>query len=294
MNIDSVIKEEYAKGTPLNQISKLVGIAVRNIQVRATKLGLTHPNHPAYRKQQTRLGYEARKKPFRNKHELIEPPTSPNTKNILIIGDTHEPFTLDGYRDFVYKTYKEYKCTHVIHIGDLVDNHAVSYHESDPEGMSAGDELDAAMDNVSKWYKLFPRMDVILGNHDRLIMRKAFSGGIPRRWIMEYQDMFNVQGWNFTERVVYDDVQYIHGEGGTARARAKKDMMSTVQGHLHTQAYVEHIPGAHKNIFGMQVGCAIENRTYAMAYGKDYGKPAIGLGLVLDNGKTPISLMYRP
>jgi len=233
------------------------------------------------------------KKKFRNKHELIEPYTPPNTERVLVIGDTHEPFTLDGYMEFVNEQYKKYKCTHIIHIGDLVDNHAVSYHESDPEGMSAGDELDAAIENVAKWYKLFPKMDVILGNHDRLIMRKASTGGIPRRWILDYQDIFGVPGWNFIERVVYNNVQYIHGEGGTARARAKKDMMNTVQGHLHTQAYTEHIVGANFHVFGMQVGCGIDHRSYAMAYAKDYGKPAIGVGLVLENGTLPINVLMK-
>jgi hypothetical protein len=159
--------------------------------------------------------------------------------------------------------------------------------------MSAGDELDAAIENVAKWYKLFPKMDVILGNHDRLIMRKASTGGIPRRWIMDYQDIFGVPGWHFTERVVYNNVQYIHGEGGTARTRAKKDMMNTVQGHLHTQAYVEHVVGAAMHVWGMQVGCGVDHRSYAMAYAKDYGKPAIGIGLVLESGTLPINVLMK-
>ena len=215
----------------------------------------------------------------------------PNTERVLVIGDLHEPFTVDGYRDFCYQVYKEYKCTHVIFIGDIVDNHAISYHESDADGMSAGDELDVAIDNVAEWYKLFPKADVILGNHDRLVMRKAFTGGIPRRWIMGYQEMFGVPGWHFTEREVYDGVQYIHGEGGTARTKCKKDLMKTVQGHLHTQAYTEHLVGQTYHIFGMQVGCGVDRKTYAMAYAKDYGKPAIGCAVVLNNGTLPINIL---
>lgn len=223
--------------------------------------------------------------------ELIPPP--PNTERILIIGDLHEPFTLDGYKEFCYKVYKDYKCTHVIFIGDIVDNHAVSYHESDADGMSAGDELDAAIENLANWYKLFPKADVVIGNHDRLIMRKAFTGGIPRRWIMDYQDMFGVPGWRFSERYSYDGVQYIHGEGGSARNRCKKDLMSTVQGHLHTQAYTEHLVGANFHIYGSQVGCGVDWKSYAMAYAKDYGKPVIGCMVVLDHGKLPINILME-
>lgn len=221
--------------------------------------------------------------------DMILPP--PNTERVLLIGDLHEPFTFEGYREWCYEQFKKYKCTHVIFAGDIVDNHALSYHESDPDGMSAGDELDEAIQNLAKWHKAFPKADVIIGNHDRLIMRKAFTGGIPRRWILGYQDMFGVPGWDFSERKVYDKIQYIHGEGGTARARCKKDLMSTAQGHLHTQAYTEHFMGLSEGIFGSQVGCGVDWRAYAMAYGKNFGKPIIGCMVILDHGKLPINLL---
>jgi predicted phosphodiesterase len=288
----SVHKGEIIKLIEDNPYKMTRSDIARILKISTEQVRNVERNNPAISHMIRKEGNILKKK-FRNKHELIEPFTPPNAERILIIGDTHEPFTLDEYRDFAYEQFKKYKCTHVVHIGDLVDNHAVSYHESDPEGMSAGDELDAAIENVAKWYKLFPKMDVILGNHDRLIMRKASTGGIPRRWIMDYQDIFGVPGWNFTERVVYHNVQYIHGEGGTARTRAKKDMMNTVQGHLHTQAYIEHIVGASMHVWGMQVGCGVDHRSYAMAYAKDYGKPAIGIGLVLESGTLPINVLMK-
>lgn len=231
------------------------------------------------------------KKGERPRVEYIPPP--PDTTNVLIIGDLHEPFTLEGYLEFCIETYKKYKCTHVIFIGDIIDNHAVSYHESDADGMSAGDELDIAIESIQKWYKAFPKAEVIIGNHDRLVMRKASTGGIPKRWIRDFQSVLGVYQWTFSERRVYDGVQYIHGEGGTARARAKKDLMSTVQGHLHTQAYTEHFVGSSYHIFGTQVGCGVDRNSYAMAYAKDYGKPAIGVGLVLNNGKLPVNVLME-
>lgn len=237
----------------------------------------------------TAPGVKSRKITPKNKQEYIPPP--PDTTNILVIGDLHEPFTLEGYREFCIDIYKKYKCTHVIFIGDIVDNHAISYHESDADGMSAGDELDEAIESLALWYKAFPKADVVIGNHDRLIMRKAFTGGIPRRWILGYQDMFGVPGWRFSERYSYDGVQYIHGEGGTARNRCKKDLMSTVQGHLHTQAYTEHLVGANFHIFGSQIGCGVDKDSYAMAYAKNFGKPVIGVMVILDHGKLPINIL---
>ena len=96
--------------------------------------------------------------------------------------------------------------------------------------------------------------------------------------------------WNWVEQVVYDNVQYVHGEGGTARTKSKNDMMSTVQGHIHTQAYVEWNVGKRFKIFGMQVGCGIDSKSYAAAYAKNFKKQAIGCGVVI-GGHTAINCM---
>lgn len=223
--------------------------------------------------------------------EYIPPP--PNTEVIGVIGDTHEPFTLDGYRDFCYDTFKRYKVTHVIHIGDVIDGHSWSYHEPDPDGMSPGEELEQAKDNIAEWVKLFPRMDVIWGNHDRLFMRKAFTSKIPRQMIMDFQDILGCPWWDFKERAVYDGVQYIHGEGATARTRARKDLMSTVQGHRHPESYTEWIVGETYRIFGMQVGCGVDRKAYAFNYAKDHPKPSIGVGIITDHGQQAFNVLMK-
>ena len=71
----------------------------------------------------------------------------------------------------------------MVFIGDIIDNHYSSYHEQDPDGKSAGDELDMAIDKIKKWYKAFPEAIVIIGNHDRIVSRKVFSSGLSKKWI---------------------------------------------------------------------------------------------------------------
>ena len=68
-------------------------------------------------------------------------------------------------------------------------------------------------------------------------------------------------------------------------------MMSTVQGHLHTQAYTEWFVGANFRIFGMQLGCGIDHNSYAMAYAKAGKKPAIGCGVIIDGDVAINELM---
>ena len=213
--------------------------------------------------------------------------------NVLVIGDLHEPFCLEGYLEFCLDTYHHYKCTDVIFIGDIIDNHYSSYHETDADGLGGGDELELAVSKIADWYKAFPEAKVLIGNHDRMIMRKAQTSAIPSKWIKSYQDVLEVPNWEFLERYVLNDVQYIHGEAGTARTKCRADMMNTVQGHLHTQCYTENYVGAKYRIFGMQVGCGIDHESYAMAYAKAGKKPAIACGVILNNGKTPINVMMQ-
>jgi metallophosphoesterase superfamily enzyme len=236
---------------------------------------------------------EFRPRLSKSEYDIIKEHRNKSSENILVIGDLHEPFCLDGYLEFCKDTYEKYNCNKVIFIGDIIDNHFSSYHETDANGLGGAEELDLAISKIQKWYEVFPVADVIIGNHDRIIMRKAQTSAIPTAWIKEYKDVLGTPDWNFTESVVYNDVLYIHGEGGTARSRMKKDLNSVVQGHLHTQAYCEHLVGANYRIFGMQIGCGIDNKSYAMAYAKNYGKPAIGVGVVLNNGKQPINVLME-
>ena len=207
---------------------------------------------------------------------------------VLVIGDLHAPFDLDSYLDFCKGLRKKYKTNETVFIGDVIDNHYSSYHETDPDGLSGGGELRAAIDHVARWHKAFPKATVLVGNHDRMIMRKAFSSAIPKAWIKDYNEVLGTPGWNWVDRHVIDGVQYIHGEGGTARTRCKADLMSTVQGHLHTQAYTEWVVGANYKVFGMQVGTGIDFDQYAFGYAKRGKKPAVGAGIVIE-GKTAIN-----
>lgn len=223
----------------------------------------------------------------------IHPFENGDSDNVLVIGDLHAPFTLTTYLKFCREQQEIYNCGTVIFIGDIIDNHFSSYHESDPDGYGAGEELDRAIDMISDWYHTFPKATVIIGNHDRLVYRKAYSGGVSKRWIREYKDVLGTNGWDFVENVELFGVNFNHGEGGTARNRIKSELQSQVQGHLHTQLYTDYLVGANFIVWGMQVGCGVNNKSYAMAYGKNYKKPAIGCGVVLNKGTLPIAIPMK-
>jgi hypothetical protein len=78
-------------------------------------------------------------------------------KRILVIGDLHAPFTLDGYFEFCKEIYAKYYCNQVVFIGDIIDNHYSSFHSTDPDGIGGGDELDVAISRNREVGKRVPR-----------------------------------------------------------------------------------------------------------------------------------------
>ena len=212
-------------------------------------------------------------------------------RRILVVGDLHAPFTLPNYLNHCIETYSNFNCNQVIFIGDILDNHAFSCHEPDPDGLSPGSELLMAKKFVKDWYKAFPKADVLIGNHDRMASRKAMTGGVPSAWIKSYNDVLGTPKWNWCETIVYDNVLFEHGEGGQAARKAQNNMMSSVCGHTHTSAYVQWFVGKKFKVFGMQVGCGVDSTSYAAAYARNFKKQAIGCGVVIGGHTAINSLM---
>lgn len=215
--------------------------------------------------------------------------TTPNDENrVLVIGDLHHPFCLDGYLEFCLEIQDKYKTNKTILIGDITDSHFSSFHETDPDGHSAAQELALAKIEISKWYKKFEEATVTIGNHDKIPDRKRFSSGLSSSWIRSIGEVLETPNWKYVEDIIIDDVLYTHGEGRQASQRAKNDMMSCVQGHWHSKSYIQHFVGLSDHVWAMQVGCGVDRKSYAMAYGKHFDKPHINVGVVLENGTLPI------
>ncbi len=224
--------------------------------------------------------------------EIITKFRSRNNNNILVIGDLHAPFIREGYLEHCIKVYRDYACDKVIFIGDLIDNHYSSYHDSDPDGYGAGEELDRAISHIQDWYKVFPKAKVCIGNHDAIICRKAFSSGISNRWIKDYDEVLGTPGWDFVHQYEESNVIYIHGTGSSGKGaikRVREWQKSVVQGHIHTEAYIDWYSNKEYRLFAMQVGAGVDDRSYAMAYARNFTKKYfISCGVVLDNGNLPL------
>lgn len=224
---------------------------------------------------------------------------SGDPSRVLVIPDLHAPFIREGALEWCLEQQKLWNCGKIVAIGDIVDQHAISYHESDPDGMSAGQEYKAAKKQLRKLFHMFPGTKdnpvyCCLGNHDLLIARKAKTAGLSSHFVRSLGEVYNAPGtWNFVDSVEIDDVVYQHGgAGGNAKRMAMHSRRSTVQGHLHSEFSTDWLVSERDAIFGCQVGALLDDKAYAFAYGRPYPKKsAIGCAVILNNGKTPVNLL---
>lgn len=210
---------------------------------------------------------------------------------VLVIGDTHIPFELPDYLEFCLQIKERCKCETIVHIGDLVDNHAISYHEHDPNGLSPADEIRLAKKHLEKWYKAFPELSLCRGNHDRMVDRKGRTVGLPEEVFRPFREIWDLpKNWRDDFAFEIYNVCFMHGtcySGDSAHLKASyNNRKSTVIGHTHSHGAVGYIANEKDCIFGMNVGCGIDRKKYAFTYGRDFTKkPIVGCGIVSDYGK---------
>jgi hypothetical protein len=214
---------------------------------------------------------------------------------ILCISDTQFPFHhIDTFvfLKAVAKKYKvgpKHKDSLVIHQGDEIDMHALGRWAVNPDGYSAGQELELALEGMHELYKMFPSARVCTSNHTVRPLKKAFDSGIPRAFMRDYSEFLQApKDWKWADRWVFNNVCFEHGENvsgpNAALNAAKQNMMSTSIGHQHSYGGVKYYATHDKTIFGMNTGCLINLKAYAFAYGnKMRVKPTLGCGII-NNG----------
>jgi len=198
---------------------------------------------------------------------------------------------LDNYVDFLVQVKKRHKTTRTVHIGDVADFAAISFHEKNPASPSPGDEYRQALEQVTTIKRAFPRAVVMTGNHDALPRRQARAVGIPAEMILSPAQIWSTPRWDWRPRFTtfdIDGVKYAHGDRGkggqgAALKNAKEAFASWVQGHRHSQAGVNYFANGEHLIFGLSVGCGLDRDSAAMDYGMKFSaKPIVGCGVVID------------
>lgn len=205
---------------------------------------------------------------------------------VLAISDTQEPFGHIDAIPFLKWVKRKYAPDAVVHVGDELDFHALGDWDHDPDGYSAGDELEKGLERMKKYYDLFPNVMACTSNHTARPLRRAFKAGIPRAFLKDYHEFLQApKGWSWADQWVLDGVTYEHGEGFSgymaALNCAQKNGTPTVIGHVHSHAGILYSANEKQILYGFNTGCLIDRHKYAFRYGKNMKhKPILGVGII--------------
>ena len=221
--------------------------------------------------------------------QLVEHKMNALGKSVLIIGDTHLPYHHSDYLDFIKAVSKKFNCKIHIHIGDEIDGHAWSFHDSDQELFSAGHELELAIEQLEPWVKAFPDLKLLESNHGSLLSRRLKHHGIPIRSLKPLSELYNAKKWQWFDDILLKtklgDVYLCHGKASPYGKLCKEMSRSCVQGHFHNKLEITWHDSIETSRFNMFVGCGINWKSRAFDYGKNNApKPILGCGVIDQNG----------
>lgn len=213
-----------------------------------------------------------------------------DNRRILLISDLHIPYHHQDALDFLLHLKDKYKPTRVICLGDEVDGHALSFHDSDPDLPSAGDEIRQALPVIAKLFEMFPKMDILESNHGSLVWRKAKVSGIPKHYIKSYNEVLGVdEGWKWSFDLTVDlpngqKCYMHHGKTSNIIQLSQQMGMNALQGHYHETFKIDYWGNSTGLYWGMQCGCLIDDDKLAFNYNNvNIKRPIIGTGLIIDS-----------
>jgi len=209
-------------------------------------------------------------------------------KTILVISDMHLPYQHKDSIKFLKEIKKEFKPDTTISIGDLLDQHALSFHDSSPELYSAGMELDKAKEYVKELESIFPKLIEVDSNHSSMIYRRALKHGLPRAYLKEYGDFLETKKWKWIDDLTLTMSNgqrcfFTHGRSADILKVSQTMGMSAVQGHYHTKFVISWWANPDNLFFGMNVGCLIDQKSMAFNYAKNFRtRFIIGCGIIIN------------
>lgn len=208
---------------------------------------------------------------------------------IQIIPDLHLPYHhKDAFR-FLKEVKKVFKPTRIISIGDSLDKHALSMHDSNPDLPSAGDELKIAKEYIKELEVIFPEVTEIESNHSSMLYRRALKHGIPTAYLKNYNEFLDLKKWRWVTDLTItlpngQRCLFTHGRSADVLKVSQTNGQNCVQGHYHTKFLLSWWANTDDLFFGMQVGCLINQKSLAFAYAKNFNTRFIlGCSVIIDS-----------
>lgn len=212
-------------------------------------------------------------------------------KRVLIIPDTHHPYHHPDSKKFLAEIKRHFKPQIVIHLGDEVDYHALSFHDSDHDLFSVGQELTAAIDYLQDdLHSLFPNLYLLESNHGSMLYRKFKHHGIPIRALKPLAELYQTPKWTWHREINLQTklcpVTMAHGMSSVPLKMALARGTSSIQGHFHGEFRLIWKRFDDKRlVYDLISGCLIDPTHDAFAYGRNtLPKPILGASIIHANG----------
>lgn len=214
-------------------------------------------------------------------------------KSVLIIPDTHNPFQHKDTIKFLSAIKQKYlkKDSLIVHLGDEIDGHNISFHDTDPNiPFSPSSELEEAIKGIKELEELFPKVFLCTSNHGSLVYRRATANGIPLSVIKSYEEILGTPKWQWHDEYILEtnmgEIYLCHGKTAAAGKLCKEmGTYGAIQGHFHGKFQVNWSTTATGTRFDAYSGCLIDQSSLAFSYGKNHlPKPILGALLITKRG----------
>jgi len=169
-------------------------------------------------------------------------------ESILVIPDQHAPYQHKDAVAFLAEVARSFTPDLIVNLGDELDYHAMSFHDSDPNLDSAGVELEKGKAWLAKLAELFPTQLVCDSNHGSMHYRKAKAHGLPVQLLRTYREIIFPEGggdgWTWAEswtvQTPAGPVMFKHQASGTILVDAAHNRCNLMVGHNHGNFSVEY------------------------------------------------------
>jgi hypothetical protein len=274
-------RPEYLRHGKFNtlQIMDIAGGGYRRL------LELSHLKYSGGRRDKQEIRrevYEHLVREVEEKKKIVLPPKL--YRNLGVWPDKHKPYHHIDTNYFLIEADNKYKFDGIVDIGDGEDFHGMSFHDSDPDLLSAGHELRAVILDNKVLYDRFKEVMIVDSNHSSMIHRKAKHHGIPRHVLKPLGEVLEApKGWTWHQELVLQmssgqKVLFVHSLGSNVLAVSQKRGMSCVQGHHHSKFSIQYWANYESTFFACQTGCLVDDTSMAMAYNKGtVERPVLGM-----------------
>lgn len=188
---------------------------------------------------------------------------------VFIISDAHFPFHSKAAYKHMLAELKKAKPTHVVQIGDLLDQYVFSRYSRSLE-ITPSNEITLGIRYAEQMWaeirRCAPKAKCVqvLGNHD-VRMKKRIGDRLPELEMMA-ADLYSFKGvatlHSDRDYVEIDGVVYVHGWLSKSIDHAKHFNKPVVHGHRHRPAIEVDRPG----LWSMDVGFMADEKAVPLNY----------------------------